>query len=275
MPDLDARLLNRPNSSTTFGVDGRTLTMWREERQATEFVPPPGELRGFSVCLQLQGDGELGIDRYQVTISKGEILILHPHRDFCWRPLNNDSSCVVVAGSGRNVLQASALHRLTTTLKEADPTAPFLREYMLRLEEILSNASRSTSRKLIDTFAELVLAGVRPDATDESGDFDLELKFTAALHHIDNIAFDSSALAQLVEIPLRSLQKRLSGLQTTPSEWIWRSRLERARKRLDDPVLRHLSIRQIALSSGFRDLAHFSRRFKSHFGLTPRAYRLK
>ena len=57
------------------------------------------------------------------------------------------------------------------------------------------------------------------------------------------------------------------------SEWIWSRRLEKARRDLFDPLLARESITQIALSSGFSDLAHFSRRFKAAYALAPREYR--
>jgi AraC-like DNA-binding protein len=39
---------------------------------------------------------------------------------------------------------------------------------------------------------------------------------------------------------------------------------------LDDPAHDHLSIAAIAFLSGFNDLSTFNRRFRTHYGMSPR-----
>lgn len=52
-------------------------------------------------------------------------------------------------------------------------------------------------------------------------------------------------------------------------DWMWERRLSRSRAMLADPAHRSLTIGAIAYTCGFVDQAHFSRRFKEHFGQTP------
>jgi len=52
--------------------------------------------------------------------------------------------------------------------------------------------------------------------------------------------------------------------------WVVRRRLEECRKLLDDPAHDHLSITEIAFQSGFNDLSTFNRRFRAHYGISPR-----
>jgi AraC-like DNA-binding protein len=54
---------------------------------------------------------------------------------------------------------------------------------------------------------------------------------------------------------------------------IRRARLGRCRADLEDPRQRARSVTEIALRWGFNDSAHFSRAFKAHFGVSPRAVR--
>ena len=56
----------------------------------------------------------------------------------------------------------------------------------------------------------------------------------------------------------------------TPHQWILRTRLREAAKRI---VLSRAPITQIALDVGFEDLSNFIRSFRAEFGLSPRAYR--
>jgi two-component system response regulator YesN len=52
--------------------------------------------------------------------------------------------------------------------------------------------------------------------------------------------------------------------------YVLRARLERAKVLLSDE---HVSITEVALMTGFGDLARFDKLFKRHTGLTPSAYR--
>jgi AraC-like DNA-binding protein len=55
--------------------------------------------------------------------------------------------------------------------------------------------------------------------------------------------------------------------------WIWELRLHACQADLMDPKLRHLSVETLALSRGFRDVAHFYRRFHQLTGTSPGEWR--
>ncbi len=57
------------------------------------------------------------------------------------------------------------------------------------------------------------------------------------------------------------------------SGFIRERRLERCREELSNPRLANRSIGEIAYAAGFADLAHFSRRFREAYGLSPSDYR--
>jgi len=71
----------------------------------------------------------------------------------------------------------------------------------------------------------------------------------------------------------RNLHKAFSSEGTTICTYIWRSRLERCRRDLDDPACSAKSITDVAFFWGFNSSTHFSRAFKEAFGVSPRAYR--
>lgn len=60
---------------------------------------------------------------------------------------------------------------------------------------------------------------------------------------------------------------------TTISRFILDKRLELCREALVNPELRDYSISQIAFSYGFNDASNFGRRFKEHYGASPKEYR--
>lgn len=77
-------------------------------------------------------------------------------------------------------------------------------------------------------------------------------------------------LADAVGITPRSLQLGFrKHLATTPSNYLKRLRLERARQMLTSPSLTPVNITQVALCCGFNHLSNFIKYYKEAFGETP------
>jgi AraC-like DNA-binding protein len=53
------------------------------------------------------------------------------------------------------------------------------------------------------------------------------------------------------------------------SEWIWHQRLLACKAALLDPAQAHATVSQIAYSTGFNNMSHFSRAFRTKFGVSP------
>jgi hypothetical protein len=66
----------------------------------------------------------------------------------------------------------------------------------------------------------------------------------------------------------------LKANNTSFSELVWQNRLPRARDQLVSPQTRDYPIHEIAHMSGFKSAAHFSRMFKSAYGMAPREFRM-
>lgn len=91
--------------------------------------------------------------------------------------------------------------------------------------------------------------------------------------HLGDSDLNTERIAALMGISSRYLQDLFHSENSTVSEWIWERRLEKSRRDLCCSLLARESITQIAIASGFSDLAHFSRRFKAAYALSPRDYR--
>lgn len=65
----------------------------------------------------------------------------------------------------------------------------------------------------------------------------------------------------------------LKAKNTSFSHLLWSQRLPRARDWLASEPLREYPIHEIAYMAGFKSAAHFSRMFKSEYGMTPKEYR--
>ncbi len=80
------------------------------------------------------------------------------------------------------------------------------------------------------------------------------------------------SIAGAVGVSLRRLQEAFQRQGCTVAEAIWEMRLELARSLLASSP--NVPIADIAEQSGFNEPAHFSRRFRQRFGLSPSEYRI-
>ncbi|WP_178126483.1 MULTISPECIES: AraC family transcriptional regulator [Pseudomonas] len=90
-------------------------------------------------------------------------------------------------------------------------------------------------------------------------------------YHDPELTVDS--LAQALQVSRRTLYNALQAAEQTPQRLILRYRLDAFRRALANPALSHKTLTELGLDVGFSDIAHFSRLFRKHFGLTPRVYR--
>ena len=81
-----------------------------------------------------------------------------------------------------------------------------------------------------------------------------------------------AGVAGEVGVSLRRLQEAFQQQGCTIVDCIWDMRLELAHSMLASAA--DVSVAALARRAGFMDAAHFSRRFRARFGLSPRAYRV-
>jgi AraC-like DNA-binding protein len=86
-------------------------------------------------------------------------------------------------------------------------------------------------------------------------------------------SLDPRQLAAAMGVSLRRLQELFNERGRHISDHIWERRLAAAARRLADPACTHLSVGTLAYGCGFSSQAHFARRFKDRYGLSPRDYR--
>lgn len=91
--------------------------------------------------------------------------------------------------------------------------------------------------------------------------------------HAHDPALSPQTVAQTFDISRRTLYNLFLAMNTTPRAYIQAARLALASQQLLRPELAHLSVSQVAESSGFTSAAHFSRSFVLHHGCTPAQWR--
>jgi AraC-like DNA-binding protein len=91
--------------------------------------------------------------------------------------------------------------------------------------------------------------------------------------HLSDPDLSCLSIASVHGISERYLRKLFARSSTSASDQIWTRRLERAKHDLVDPLQAHRTVTAIGYDVGFKDAAHFSRAFKSRFGITPTEWR--
>jgi PAS domain S-box-containing protein len=172
--------------------------------------------------------------------------------------------------------RATREDRMTGLKKQADVylTKPFeVEELLTHVDNLLTVRRRLQTRLVADVASarprkSMSAAPVQADSPDAAF---LEEVRVAIEAHMEDENFDVEGLGRRVAHSRSHLHRRLTDLiGESPSDLIRRMRLERAAYLLS---ARAGSVSRVAYAVGFKSVAHFSNRFRDHFGVRPTAYR--
>lgn len=90
--------------------------------------------------------------------------------------------------------------------------------------------------------------------------------------HLYDEELSPQTIAQGVGVSARYLSEVFADEGLSPMRWVQRRRLEICRQALEKNDKRQALISEIAYSAGFNNVSSFNRLFKSHYGMSPRAY---
>jgi AraC-like DNA-binding protein len=91
--------------------------------------------------------------------------------------------------------------------------------------------------------------------------------------HLAEPSLSVDTLAHALNCSRRHLYNAFAEEPDGVASYILAQRLEACRRLLSDRALEHRSITDIALGHGFQNMAHFSRVFRAHLGMSPSDYR--
>jgi transcriptional regulator GlxA family with amidase domain len=90
-------------------------------------------------------------------------------------------------------------------------------------------------------------------------------------NNLDNFNFTTEQLAEDLNMSKRQLLRRIkSRIGMTPSQYIKTIRLTKARALLQQET--YASVKEVAYTVGYKDVAYFSKLFKQEFGKLPSEY---
>ncbi|KJK59111.1 helix-turn-helix domain-containing protein [Saccharothrix sp. ST-888] len=247
--------------------------------RSAELIARGGEDH-LTLALQHRGTARLEQDGHQVLLRPGSFAISDAGRPFAkelaepfeftafhWpraavgvrdEDLRLLTATAFGTGGGTAALAAAYLERLARSADSLEPAvAGRLATTALDLLAVLAHELRGRSVPDAPEAAGATLARVKDHILRHLGDPGLSPERIAAAHHLS----------------VRYLHKLFHFEGVTVARWIQRQRLDMARRDLARPTAGHLTVAAVAGRWGFVSASHFSRAFRSAYGVSPSEWR--
>lgn len=238
----------------------------------------------------LSADGDyismaLHVDGYQSFTQGDHHLEVGPGDLFFWRADIPSASRVGKAVIAKSImLPRSLLERRIGDVdalagKKLNGNAPLtqvIASHVNAVHDLIDDLPPASRTNLTLAVFEVALLGLPPEddgSQIDRGKYELYKRVMRFIR--DNVEEDLTVglAAASCGISVRTLQKVLAAYGCTFGGALRMERLKCASRLLASDGARSVSITEIAHRFGFHDLAHFSRHFKSEYGVSPTAFR--
>jgi AraC-like DNA-binding protein len=236
--------------------------------------------RYFKLSIMLSGSGLFIQDNREALLLPGDIAVYDTQRPYTLAFDSNFRSLVLMFPQQMVDLPASSVGQLTAVRMAGDAglgkvISPFLMEIARNLDQLSGASGTRLAYNAVDLVttmfsAELNLSG----GMDRSPRSQLITRIRAFIEaNLGDPGLSPASVAAAHFISTRYLHILFREENESAANWIRSRRLERIRRDLRDSVYSQRSISSIAARWGFTDAAHFSRVFRSTYGLTASEYR--
>lgn len=153
-------------------------------------------------------------------------------------------------------------------------TAAMIQSTVAQLQQFDEAAFQALSDPVLDLFSLSLMAksGQPAQMSHHCEVTLLRIKQFIKENLADN-ELDAGSIASAVGLSVRYINNLFRHEQTSLMRYLTQQRLTRSRYYLVSQLHRHLNITEIAMRCGFNNMAHFSRIFHQHYGMSPRDYR--
>lgn len=231
----------------------------------------------YMVSLQLAGLTKIVSEMVSLTMRPGDVAVLDPSRP-CEITLSGSVQRIMALVPRRLFRNRPLLTRGVSLrkLNRKFAYAGLLRHQMLCMADRRVTHSRQASEALIENLAQLLsLAGDASVERCEASPVTLKDARSYIAEHLTDCDLTPGMIASGLGISVRSLYNIFSHAPLSVEATIIEARLDACQKALQQAGRLNESISSVALSFGFKDLAHFSRRFRMRFGMSPSQWRAR
>lgn len=237
----------------------------------------------YKLGLLVRGSAVLIQDGREATLTPGDFALYDTDRPYTLGFACEHRMVILVFPRDLLGLPEERVSRLTATrLPGAQPgLARLLPSFLTQVADITDQVGGLAAARLSGNVLDLLTTVLAERLDRGAADADsvhraLMLQITAFIEeHLGSPDLSPQLIAAAHHISLRQLHKLFhdTGTGTTVGGWIRQRRLERCGRDLRDPDLADRPVAAIGARWGYPDPAHFSRLFKSAYGMGPRDYR--
>ncbi|CAH0252120.1 Transcriptional activator NphR [Microbacterium oxydans] len=233
----------------------------------------------FKVSLMLAGTGLLIQDDREAVLQAGDLAVYDTDRPYSLVFDQDFRTMVVMFPKHLISLPSDMIGQLTAVrISGQEGLGGMVVPYLTQLAGNLDQLAGTTGARLAHSALDLVTTVfTRELGLDEVSADPHRALVQRIRSYIDrNLAstdLGPATIASAHFISTRHLHGLFQEQGVTVSTWIRTRRLEQCRRDLLDPMLADRPVAAIAARWGFVDAAHFSRAFKSAFGVSPSEYR--
>lgn len=216
------------------------------------------------------------------TINPDECTITRSCRPFYMELMPDQGGCLEVM---HVVVPAHRLYAIIPDALEAGKPFPTFKGDLFLAERIftlLFEGGDQIDTDIAEQLVQPLLTGLGRSIAREAGDLghrssiverrlsDITLYIS---QHFANPDLNAKMVADRCGISLRYFCQILKKNGLSFSNLVWERRVEMAQAWLRDPAMKQHLVCEIAYQVGFKSSAHFSRMFKTKFGVAPKEYR--
>lgn len=231
----------------------------------------------FLISLQRSGIGRMQQANQTCELRAGDIGIVDGARPFSVLFPQTVDRAVAVIPSAMLHHRAPWLRDCPIGRMRHDPELhPMLR---MTIERLAGPVCQSTDEAelLADNLCNLVALLTAHNVFDRNAAqarlSDIERMLAFIRRHLNDPDLSPQTLAKYLNVSLRTVHNRFEAAETSFGRAVLDLRLDQAQRALSDPRQAQYSVTQIAYGIGFNDLSHFSKTFRTKFGIPPGRYR--
>ncbi|MEZ0094866.1 helix-turn-helix domain-containing protein [Streptacidiphilus sp. EB129] len=251
----------------------------RMSRTHRHTAQPDGEF--VTIGVQDSGRGRLAQDGRTAHLAPGELVVYDTTRPYTLD--QPEPFRLHVFQLPRRVVGVpeADVHRVTATALPPDEgVAGMVAPFLTALATTAAQCSPSVGEQLAGTVSDLLATLIReqatgPEPTDPgSSGRAMALRVRGYVNqHLTDPDLSPQTIAAHHHISIRYLHKLFEGEGTTISRWIQQRRLEECGRELTRRGRAGPTVSSVAQRWGFVNPAHFSRVFRTAYGMSPREWR--
>lgn len=233
----------------------------------------------FKLSLMLAGTGMLIQDDREAVLHPGDLAVYDTDRPYSLVFDDDFRTMVVMFPKHLISLPADMVGQLTAVRISGQGglggmVVPYLTQLAGNLDQLAGTTGARLAHSALDLVTTVFTRELGLDGVSADPHRALVQRIRSYIdRNLASTDLSPASIAAAHFISTRHLHGLFQEQGVTVSTWIRTRRLEQCRRDLLDPMLADRPVAAVAARWGFVDAAHFSRAFKTAFGISPSEYR--